>query len=260
LAQVHSLGTVLAKALDLGRVLLLQYYEPHTIYTSGAYCEGLPNMDDCFFERLSSCSIDDLDLTEAQDHVRGTDQSDMRILKDVGGEGPGVLLWRYSAELRTIPPAIQLPLVPTDHETRHARKPYLVSTLHFHTTFPHYISVCAGFTVERLDVPSRYHALLAVSGIPRHRWHYWWRGVGAAYTVRPNSRTLAEMQRVREQILPGHHDLSRAISVRSSMQQLSNMQSKSLLDHTGGPLSNATCVHAFLLEQDSDPTQHAAQA
>jgi len=86
LAQIHIVGTALSRAMELGRVLLLQYYEPHTIYTSGAYCEGLPNMDDCFFERLSSCSIDDLNMTEAQDHSLHAEQSHVQILKDGAGK------------------------------------------------------------------------------------------------------------------------------------------------------------------------------
>ncbi len=80
--------------------------------------------------------------------------------------------------------------------------------------------VCPGYSLERLDVASRYHVLLETSGIPQHRWHYWWRAVSATYIIRPTSRTLAEMQSIRNETFPGQHDLSRAISVSNAGLQL----------------------------------------
>lgn len=47
----------------------------------------------------------------------------------------------------------------------------------------------------RLTVPKQFVELLQNTGIPSRSLHYWWRSQGVAYLVRPNARTLAEMQR-----------------------------------------------------------------
>jgi hypothetical protein len=40
-----------------------------------------------------------------------------------------------------------------------------------------------------------FHQLMEASLIPTERRYYWWRAQSTAYTVRPNARTLAELQR-----------------------------------------------------------------
>jgi hypothetical protein len=43
-------------------------------------------------------------------------------------------------------------------------------------------------------VPVMFHQLMEQSLIPTERRYYWWRAQSTAYTVRPNERTLAELQ------------------------------------------------------------------
>ena len=53
-AKMDHLAGALGRALDLGRVLLLDF---HDRWLEGRYCEGFPTLDTCFFEPISSCDL-----------------------------------------------------------------------------------------------------------------------------------------------------------------------------------------------------------
>lgn len=44
-------------------------------------------------------------------------------------------------------------------------------------------------------VPVMFHSLMEQTLIPTERRYFWWRAQSTAYTLRPNERTLAELQR-----------------------------------------------------------------
>lgn len=53
-----------------------------------------------------------------------------------------------------------------------------------------------GWTVgskHRTSIPRRFRQRLATTGVPRRTAYYWWRGQAAAYLVRPNARTITEL-------------------------------------------------------------------
>jgi hypothetical protein len=47
----------------------------------------------------------------------------------------------------------------------------------------------------RPNVPKRFAKQVAERGIPDKRKHFWWRAQALAYIVRPNARTLAEIEK-----------------------------------------------------------------
>ena len=53
-AKLDFLAAALGRALDQGRVLILDYGDE---WVEGSFCQGLPTMDTCFFEPISSCSL-----------------------------------------------------------------------------------------------------------------------------------------------------------------------------------------------------------
>ena len=56
-AKLDFLAAALGRALDQGRVLLLDYGDE---WVEGTYCRGFPTMDTCFFEPISSCTLKDV--------------------------------------------------------------------------------------------------------------------------------------------------------------------------------------------------------
>ena len=56
-AKLDFLAAALGRALDLGRVLLIDYEDR---WVDGSFCIGFPTMDTCFFEPLSSCGLTDI--------------------------------------------------------------------------------------------------------------------------------------------------------------------------------------------------------
>lgn len=57
-SNIHCLGQALAHALSLNRVLILLKDEEHPYYDT-QYCNPEENYHDCYFEALTSCTIDD---------------------------------------------------------------------------------------------------------------------------------------------------------------------------------------------------------
>ena len=53
-AKLDYLAAALGRALDLGRVLLIDYDDK---WVQGPFCKGLPTLDACFFEQISSCNL-----------------------------------------------------------------------------------------------------------------------------------------------------------------------------------------------------------
>ena len=53
-AKLDHLAGALGRALDLGRVLLIDF---HDKWLEGQYCDGFPTLDTCFFEPVSSCNL-----------------------------------------------------------------------------------------------------------------------------------------------------------------------------------------------------------
>ena len=53
-AKLDFLAGALGRALDLGRVLLIDYEDQ---WVEGAFCRKHPTMDTCFFKPISSCSL-----------------------------------------------------------------------------------------------------------------------------------------------------------------------------------------------------------
>ncbi|CAK9275928.1 unnamed protein product [Sphagnum jensenii] len=45
----------------------------------------------------------------------------------------------------------------------------------------------------QLSVPDQFHKLLSMSGMQENQWCHWWRAQAVAYIVRPNGRTLREL-------------------------------------------------------------------
>lgn len=56
-AKLDFLAAALGRALDQGRVLILDYGDE---WVQGSFCRGFPTMDTCFFEPISSCSLRDV--------------------------------------------------------------------------------------------------------------------------------------------------------------------------------------------------------
>ena len=68
-AKLDFLAGALGRALDLGRVLLIDYDDQ---WVEGAFCRNYPTMDTCFFEPISSCSLAHIygNKVEAADDIR----------------------------------------------------------------------------------------------------------------------------------------------------------------------------------------------
>ena len=56
-AKLDFLAAALGRALDQGRVLILDYGDD---WVEGSFCQGFPTMDTCFFEPVSSCGLKDV--------------------------------------------------------------------------------------------------------------------------------------------------------------------------------------------------------
>ena len=58
-SNIHVLGQTLAHALSLDRVLIVLDDEEHPFYDT-QYCKSGENFHDCYFEPISSCTIEDV--------------------------------------------------------------------------------------------------------------------------------------------------------------------------------------------------------
>ena len=60
--QVDLIAGALSLALDTGRVLLLDFQDTWTASSQEGldYCKGLRTIDTCFFEPISSCTLEDV--------------------------------------------------------------------------------------------------------------------------------------------------------------------------------------------------------
>jgi len=54
----------------------------------------------------------------------------------------------------------------------------------------------------QLSIPDQFHKLLSMSGMQVNQWSHWWRAQAVAYIVRPNRRTLVELDSRRRLFFP----------------------------------------------------------
>ena len=61
-AYIDQIGGALGLALNLDRVLILDFQETWTKGSLGGtdYCRGLQTLDNCYFEPLSTCTVEDV--------------------------------------------------------------------------------------------------------------------------------------------------------------------------------------------------------
>lgn len=71
-------------------------------------------------------------------------------------------------------------------------------------------TICAG---EGRAIPAAFHGLLEASVIRPELYYYWWRAQSATYLVRPNERTLREMEARKAQVYPAMRVPAGALSV-----------------------------------------------
>ncbi|CAK9882942.1 unnamed protein product [Sphagnum jensenii] len=53
-----------------------------------------------------------------------------------------------------------------------------------------------------MSVPDQFRKLLLMSGMPEYQWYHWWRAQAVTYIVRPNRRTLLELDSRRRLLFP----------------------------------------------------------
>lgn len=75
-----------------------------------------------------------------------------------------------------------------------------------------YLDHCGSCYITRETNPDMFHDLLRAGNIPLS-FYYWWRAQGTAYVVRPNERTLRELERRRTLIFNGEDIKEGTISV-----------------------------------------------
>lgn len=143
---LHRTTILLQAALDLNRILVL-FPQPHGQWIHAPYCtdHGADTIDSCYFEPISSCSIQ-----EAMEGRR----------------------WEEHAEIPWL-----------DAES-YARNEARVLK---------YDCERSGALFLIRSTPVMFHELMQKGNVSIGAY-YWWRAQGVAYIVRPNERTLREIE------------------------------------------------------------------
>ena len=156
---LHHLGVALQAAIDLDRILVL-YPQPNYEWVNGWYCNGTSALDECYFEPLSSCTINDA-FGEREPNLDN--------------------LWRHSElslesyHCSDSDPKFSERLLGTS--LKEVMKTYDTPTITQHL---------------RSQTPHMFHSLLKEGNLPENSY-YWWRAQSIAYIVRPNARLLNEL-------------------------------------------------------------------
>lgn len=158
---LHALGVALQAALNLDRILVLNP-QPNYEWVNGWFCQNTNALDECYFEPLSSCTVDDAfgNRTANLDN-----------------------LWRHS-EL-TMESYHR-----NESDSNFAERLFGSSLKEVMKNFDNPSNI---IQYLRTETPHMFHSLLKAGKLPEDSF-YWWRAQSMAYIVRPNARLLHELE------------------------------------------------------------------
>jgi hypothetical protein len=207
-STIHVTTIALGMALETGRILVL-YPTPNLNWVKGVFCEDYDTLDTCYIEPITSCSVYDIfrgklekldDIPEMVLYptpnlswVKGVFCEDYDTLDTCYVE-PITSCSVYDIFRGKLEKLDDIPEIDMGGN---------VDQSHLTVLKAHAFAVVVSWPASiQLSVPDKFHKLLSVSGMQENQWFHWWSAQAVAYIVRPNRRTLRELNSRRRLLFP----------------------------------------------------------